>query len=382
MTTTIASPSCRAAGALLGCLIVGLLFTVPAAAQDEPPERVDRYGDLVSIFSGDIRVPSHVNRRGMVFSLGGDVVIEGTVREVIVVGGSVRVTGGKVRGQVVGVLSRITLEDAVIGDQLVNVLGGLTNRGSYIDGQTVNISLGNWFPGLTALVFWGRLFFLLAAFVMLLLLGALAPDRIRIIGEETPTRYVTAFFVGILGYLGLLVLVGLLSATLIGIPLALFGFYVIKWLGVGGVFYAIGRRIGRGFGAEMSVLGAVLITFAIYALIRVAPTPLGLPGMFLSSILWTLFFLLIEIPAVGMIILTRMGTRAGGAASLVGPPMVPAGPAPAYPAAPPAGPMAQPPAAAHPPQARPTVPPPAGPPTAPEAPEAPERPGEEDPDRH
>ena len=45
---------------------------------------------------------------------------------------------------------------------------------------------------------------------------------IRVMGDEAPVRYVPAFFVGILGYLGLLVVFSLLSVTLIGIPLGMF----------------------------------------------------------------------------------------------------------------------------------------------------------------
>jgi hypothetical protein len=130
---------------------------------------------------------------------------------------------------------------------------------------------------------------------------------------------VTAFFVGLLGYLGWLIVFTLLSATVIGIPVALLAFYVLKWLGVAGIFCAVGRRFGAGIGREMSILGAVLLTFGVYALATLLPTPLGLFGLGLIwGVLGLLFFLLVEVPAVGLAILTR----AGGALSAP-PPMPP-----------------------------------------------------------
>ena len=41
--------------------------------------------------------------------------------------------------------------------------------------------------------------------------------------------------------------------------------------GVGGIFFAIGRRLGRAFGGEMSLLGGILITFTVFAALRLLP---------------------------------------------------------------------------------------------------------------
>jgi hypothetical protein len=325
---------------ILPLILLALLATSAgdgaAAPEDMDSDRQrERYGDLVSIFSGDITVPENVYRRGMVFSLGGDVEIAGTAREVVVISGSLRITG-EVRGQVVGVFTDMDLDGAEIGGQLVNVLGGLEETDSYIDGPRINITpFGGWFPGVGALLFWGRMFMLFCGFIVLILLAAIVPDRIRVMGEEAPVRYVPAFFVGILGYLGLLVMFSLLSVTLIGIPLAMVAIFVLRWLGTAGLFYAFGRRLGRGFGAEMSVFGALLISFTIYGVLKLAPTPLGIVGLALSGILWTLYLLLIDIPAIGLVILTRMGSRPqpapafGGGPTVITPPPAAAPPPPA-----------------------------------------------------
>jgi hypothetical protein len=248
-------------------------------------------------------------------------------RDVVVVLGSVELTG-TVGGSVTGVLSGVRLRDARVEHGLYNVLGPLElarsrvehemvnvlgsfdlDPASAIDGQVVNIHLGSWFSRLWPPLLFLRLFLMLATFVVVLLLTALVPERIRVIGEEAPVRYVSAFFVGLIGYLGLLILVGLLTATLIGIPFAMLGFFVLQWLGITGIFYAVGRRLGRAVGREIPVLGAVLLVFALYVALMLAPTLLGWPGLALLVVLWILFALLVKVPAVGLVILTRAGGR-------------------------------------------------------------------------
>jgi len=334
------------AGALLGLLALTLWSSGTAVSDDQEERRPlqTMRGDRISIFSGDIHVPEHVYRRGSVICVGGDVVVDGAVsQDIVVVLGSVKVTG-TVEGTITGVLSDLTLEDAevdrevfnilgslrledsIVGGDLFNILGDLTRSGSVIAREVVNI--GPWFPGSRHLLLWIRLSGMVVVFVLLLALVALVPERIRVIGEAAPARYLPAFFVGILGYLGLLVIVGLLTATLIGLPLAVFGFYVLKWLGIAGILYAVGRRLGRSFGLEMSILGAVVLTYTLIVLIKLAPTPLGFWGLFLMVIIGTLFFLLVEIPAVGLVILTRFGTRPGNRVVVAGD-VPPPGPPPA-----------------------------------------------------
>ncbi len=101
----------------------------------------------------------------------------------------------------------------------------------------------------------------------------------------------------------------------------------------------------------MSLLGSVLVAFTLYAVLRLGPTPLGVFGLVLSSTFWTLFFLLVEVPAVGLVLLmTRLGSRAGdltmpaaAGVPIGGPPPPTAAPTGAHPA--PTGPAASTPAA-------------------------------------
>ena len=334
----------------------------------ERPRQVERWGDQVSVFSGDIHVPAEVRQRGNVVCIGGKAVIEGDVTEnVVVIMGKLELSGS-VGGAVTGVLSDMELSDAevsrelvsvisglqlersVVKRELVNILGPLTRDDlTQLKDQLVNIGFGGkWFPSLWSLLFWFRLFHKFIIFVLLLALALLVPERIRLMAEEAPVRYVPAFFMGVLGYIGLLVVIGLLSVTVVGFPVALFAFYILKWMGIAALFYAVGRRLGRAVGGSLSVLGAVLLVFAIYAVVMMVPMALGPMGLLVVGVLKILFFLVFALPAVGLVLLTRFGTRGSSTEAVAAPgPPQPAPPAPPTP---------------------PEAPPPISPPDAPKAP--------------
>ena len=81
--------------------------------------------------------------------------------------------------------------------------------------------------------------------------------------------------VGLLGYIGLWVVMLILLATVVGFPFGIFVFRVFKWLGIAGIFFAVGRRVGRSMGREMSLLGAVLLVFLPFVAIQIAPLLFG-----------------------------------------------------------------------------------------------------------
>lgn len=331
----------RIAAAALG-LAVALAAASPVRAQNESTpgaeasvevdresrRMVDRYGDLVSIFSGDVHVPAGTRQRGSVICLGGNVRIDGEVtQDVVVILGSLDLEGSvgwsvtgvlsdlrfrnaEIGRELVSVLGSIDLENTRVSRELINVLGSLERDGSS-SFPSVNIGLFSWSPNVWALLFYLRLLHKLVIFVLILLVVAMVPERVRLIGEEAPVRYLVAFLVGILGWLGSLVVIGLLLPTVIGTPVAVLGYYILKWLGIAGIFYAVGLRLGRSFGRDMSVLGAVLLVFALYVAVTMAPGFLGLPGLLLLVLFRVSFFLLIELPALGLVILTVAGGRSG-----------------------------------------------------------------------
>jgi hypothetical protein len=350
---------------LIGLLVaLGLLWALPAGdlrAQEgeepaspavtvEPdpapePRPVRRHGEQVSVFGSAIRVSADTERWGDVIAIGSDVVVEGRVRgQIVIIGGDLELTG-RVSGDVVGILSNLDLSGADVGGQLLNIGGTFREESSIIDEGTVNLPLGgNWlglsrpFGVLGAVMFWCRLIRLLIVFVLVLLLVALVPERVRVISEETPNRIFAAFFVGLLGYLAFWIVFVLALATVVGAPLAWLLFVVFKWLGITGMFHFLGQRLGRSLGREMSMLGAVLVGFAPYLLIVLLPSAFGLAGLIVAAVFSMLIWIFLEIPAVGLAILTRAGGRpspavpamVGGGAEV--PPTPPAPTAPAAPA--------------------------------------------------
>ncbi len=342
----------RTAAVLIGiALAVGVCGGIVGAQEvesDTPTPQVEqRRGDMISVFSGDIHIPANVRQRGSIVCVGGTATVEGEVtQDVIVVLGNLELTG-TVGGEVISVLSDQQLTDARVRRDMISVLGTLELERTQVSGELVNIlsefnsdadsnfsgpqnRIGlPWFPSIWSLVFWGRLVMKLFVFVLLLLLVALVSDRIRVIGDEAPVRYVSALFVGLLGYLGLCIVLSLLSVTLVGLPLALVAFYVLRWMGIAGVFFAVGRRLAGTVGREMSVLGSVLLVYAIYVVISLSPTPLGPWGLIVSALLWMIFFVFVDLPAIGLLILTRLGSPRMSpppAPTPAGPPL--AGPAP------------------------------------------------------
>jgi hypothetical protein len=299
----------RGALGLLVLLVGSGVMLAQEGEADFGDEPARDHGALVSIFSGNLHVPAGDRYRDGVVAIGANAAIDGEVRgDVVVIGGELDLSG-RVHGDVVGVLSELRLRDGEISGQLVNVLGGMRRESTRVAGPIVNLNFGSWFPRFWALLFWIRVLGLLFVFVLLVLLSAVAADRIRVLADEAPVRYVTAFFVGLLGYIVFLSVFSLLALTVVGIPIAIFAWALFKWLAVAGVFYAIGRRVGRSLGRELSVLGSVLLMFALYAVALLAPAPLGLVGLVIVATFKLGFLLLVEIPAIGLLLLTRGGSR-------------------------------------------------------------------------
>lgn len=280
----------------------------PSSTETDSLEmKVDR-GDRVGV-GNPVRVASDETVAGDVVGIGTRVEIDGVVRgDVVAVGARVKISG-EVRGDLVGVGSNLEISPgARIRGEVVNIMGTLEDEGGQTN-QVVNISpgvhlpaLGNFPLGVLGFfTLWWKLLVLALVFVVLLLHSALVPDRVRIISDETPLRPVVAFLAGLLGYAALFVVSFFLAVTVVGLPLALlvyFAFKILQWLGFAGIFHYVGRRIGLLFGRDLSLLGAVLIGFLPFALIRFLPFCTG----------WFVWFLL-EIVAIGFVILTRAGTR-------------------------------------------------------------------------
>jgi hypothetical protein len=149
-------------------------------------------------------------------------------------------------------------------------------------------------------------------FFALLLLASLAPERVRVLSQEVPVSYLLAFVVGIGGYVVVLVAHAFLWITVIGIPLSgllYLSFLVAKWLGVAGICLYIGKSIGRLFGRELPPLAAILLGMLPLWALHLVPMFIGGIGFLFAFGFRLLYWVLVEIPAVGLVILTRAGAR-------------------------------------------------------------------------
>ena len=297
-------------GLIVAILAIALLLPVVGAQGDNESKietRVVR-DPSVSIFGQDLLIGPNIDHRAPVVCVGCDVTVEGRVADnVVVVFGSLTVVG-EVRDNAVGVFSKIDARRGNVGDTLVNVLGSLDSGA--IDGSIINVSSPfGWTPNLFRLMFWVRAFVLLITFIVLVGLASVVPERVERIAAEAPVQYMSAFFAGLLAYLAAAVLVTVLSVTLIGLPAGALFVKIAKLLGLTGVFLFVGRRVGQMLGREMSLLGAVLLCFGIYAAILLTLSWLGAIGLVLILLFKLFFWLLFEVPALGLVVLTRFGTR-------------------------------------------------------------------------
>jgi len=284
----------------------------------------DRRGDDKVAFGNDVIVPEGKTQRGDVVCIGGTATIEGEVLgDVVVVGGALELTG-YVHGDVLGVGSRLHLADqSKVEGGLTNVLGRLDLKQAAVRGEIVNIGGPGWrhsfgmgpamwpLSFLGFLFFWGKLLELALIFIVVVLMAALVPERVRTISEEAPARPVAAFFTGLACYLGL----SLLCITIIAFPVVYPIFKVLQWLGMAGVFHQTGMRLGRLLGREMSLLGGILLGLLPFALLRFLPFCIG-------SILW----FVLGAFAIGIVFLTGAGGRKRRAPAWTGPPPAPAAP--------------------------------------------------------
>jgi hypothetical protein len=296
-----------------------------AAGDVAAPEVARRVlGDQVAMFT-KIHIGPEEEVRGALTCIGCTAVIEGTVkREVVVVGGSV-VLSGTVEREMVNVLSNVTLEEgAEIRREFVNVLGDFEDEGATFNAGRVNIPMpikmpfrvGGPFPILAALLAWLRLLSIVVLFVSILILVAFVPERIKMISDDVGTSLGMAYLVGLLGYLVLFVvepvLYFILVSSVIGIPaipIIVLIIYILVTLGTAGLFHYMGFRMGMALNREMSLLGAILLGFLPWALLLVLPAFFGFGGLIVALAMKFLFWLVVKVPALGLVIMTRAGGR-------------------------------------------------------------------------
>ncbi len=291
--------------------LFALLVLAPLAA---PPRAFAAVG-----FQKDIHVaPGETQDK--IFSLGGNVLIEGKVTDdVLVVGGTITISGEAGRS-VVGIGSRIIVKStAVIGKDLAALGGtlekepGCTVGGDTLYFQTAEIGDKLFKNGVLSGVFSLSLIPIIVIFKLVIIFlwlmaaflgAALFPKPLAFAAGEVRKSFWPAFGIGFLAtivFSGLVLFSALLSIVLIGIPILLAlvaAGFIIKVFGRIVVFYFLGDSLLRALGSrKISALGAVLAGLALFSLIGFIPVVGFLFGLVMNAVGW------------GIALRTKFGTR-------------------------------------------------------------------------
>jgi hypothetical protein len=288
-----------------------LLVLAPLAA---PPRALAAVG-----FQKDIHVaPGETQDK--IFSLGGNVLIEGKVMDdVLVVGGTITISG-EAGQSVVGIGSRIIVKStAVIGKDLAALGGtlekepGCTVGGDTLYFQTAEIGDKLFKDGVLSGVFSLSLIPVIVIFKLVIIFlwlmaaflgAALFPKPLAFAAGEVRKSFWPAFGIGFLAIIvfsGLVLFSALLSFILIGIPVLLglvAAGFIIKVFGRIVVFYVLGDSLLRALGSrKISALGAVLVGLALFSFIGFIPVVGFLFGLAMNAVGW------------GIALRTKFGTR-------------------------------------------------------------------------
>jgi len=292
--------------ALFGLFILAPL-AVPPAAHAEISSQKD-----IHVAPGE--------SQDKIFSLGGNVLIEGNVREdVMVIGGSITISG-EAGQSVVGIGSRIIVKStAKIGEDLA-ALGGTLEKepGCTIGGDTIYFQtreLGDklfrdgFLQGVFSLSLIPVIVVVKLVIIFLWLLvavmgAALFPRPIAFAAGEIRKNFWPVLGTGLVAILVFTMLVlfaALLSFILIGIPLALAlaaAGSIIKVFGRLAVLFFLGESVLRALGSrKVSALGAVLMGLLVFSLAGFIPVLGFLFGFLMNAIGW------------GIAIRTKFGSR-------------------------------------------------------------------------
>jgi len=295
----------------LALAVLGLFLAAPLAL---PPRA-----------SADVGVQKDIHvapgeTQDKIFSLGGNVLIEGTVTDdIMVVGGSITISG-EARQSVVGIGSRIIVKStARIGEDLA-ALGGTLEKepGCTIGGDTIyfqTAELGDklFKDGLLSSVFSMSLIPIFVVFKLVIIFlwflvaimgAALFPKAIAFASAEIRKSFWPALGTGLVAIIVFTMLVlfaALLSFILIGIPIALAlgaAGFIIKVFGRLAVFHFLGESALRAVGSrKMSALGAVLAGLLLFSLVGFIPIVGFLFGFVMNAVGW------------GIALRTKFGTR-------------------------------------------------------------------------
>ncbi len=318
-----------AAGLLLGAGLPGAWAQQAdsdgsADAADSAASEILVLGPQSHIFD-EIHITADQRVEGELVCIGCTLTLDGPVSgDLVIIGGNAEIRAS-VDGDLVAVGSTVVVEAGVdIGGDMVTVFSGTDAPDVQVGGSRVKVpapfpvaGLRGPFSALTSILGWLTLIHVLVIFVVLLLIAAIASERVKTIGDALGPNLGLALLIGFLAHAAVLVIYALLAMSMVGlplIPLVFFLFVFVRMFGRAGVLYLIGRQIGLGFGWKMSVLGGLALGFVPYLLLSTLPFFFGLVGLIVGLFFALILKILIDWPALGVVLLTSFGSPSRGPA--------------------------------------------------------------------
>jgi hypothetical protein len=298
----------------------------------EEMERMQRMQDSLEIIFREHEDREYLRVRGRdVVHFGETIHIS---RQEMVQGDVVSIAGkiiveGKVRGNVVSILSDIELEpSAIVNGDVVTVLGTISeDNGARVRGETVRIAAGPKIIGLP--IIRGGGFIKVLAKIMTFIIGTLLllliiyflPDRMNLTSEHVFGSFFKSLGIGILvillGSIVVGIMIAILSITIIGIPVAILlglSFAAMIIIGYFASAIALGRVVCGKFspGSDSAFLHAFIGLFLLFVLGFMANlmwfTPFLLPLRLLFRTLGGFLNFLAVFTGTGALFISKAGT--------------------------------------------------------------------------
>ncbi len=276
-------------------VFLAVFFVQPAAAAQEGSDRVQ--------FGGDIVIGQDEVVNGDVFTMGGNITVDGKVLgDVTAMGGWVKV-GGEVVGNVAAFGNNVVLDSTAVVNGSATSIGGRVDRAP---GAVVRGAVSQGRPGSPPSFPSGGFNFLFGfvqalGFAVLLFLGtalavAMFPTHTSVVERTITEAPWASLGVGFLTLVVLLVLSLPLLCTCIGFPLAWLAYFLATLFGLVALGAIIGRRLLIAAGNHTATyLVAALVGVAVIWVISIIPVLGGLV-LFVASLF-----------AIGAVVLSRFG---------------------------------------------------------------------------
>lgn len=255
---------------------------------------IDDSSNLVRIFE-DINIEEGRIIEGDLVAIMGNINVEGRVRgDVISVLGDIHLNN-TIEGDVVSVAGRITRgERAEIMGSTTQVRLGEIRIGSFLSRQRIG---GLWQLWGTGTAF--GLFRLIVLFGLVLLVFSLLPERERNMAYELEKSPGRILIIGLIGVLLFPVLLLLMAITIIGlpvIPLLIFLFFGINFIGYVAVVYFAGERIAAVGKNGMSIYLRLFLGVLVLWVLNSVP------------LFGWIFYLLLMFLSLGVVLDTKFGS--------------------------------------------------------------------------